>query len=80
VQYLCGVDVLGETNGHIPHHSRVYDNFTSEYAQLQVRRVKAFQAFKTDVAGGQFPGPAEIVHLKPYEAEAKPAFLADPRR
>ena len=80
VQYLFGVDLLGETKGHIPRHSRVYDNFAVEYARLQERRVKAFQAFKADVAGSQFPGPAEIVSLKPAEAEAMAAFLADPRR
>ena len=80
MQYLFGVDVLGETNGHIPYRSRVYDNFASEYAQLQERRVKAFQAFKTDVDGGQFPGPSDIVVLKTAEAEALAAFLADPRR
>ena len=80
VQYLFGVDVLGETKGHIPRHSRVYDNFAVEYARLQERRVKAFSAFAADVAGGQFPGPSEIVTLNPVEADAMSAFLADPRR
>ena len=80
VQYLFGVDVLGETSGHVPRHSRVYDNFAAEYARLQDRRVKAFAAFAADVAGGRFPGPAEIVTLKPAEADAMSAFLADPRR
>ena len=80
VQYLFGVDVLGETKGHIPRHSRVYDNLSVEYARLQDRRVKAFQAFKADVAGGQFPGPSETVKLKQAEADALADFLADPRR
>lgn len=80
VQYLFAVDVLGETKGRIPRHSRVYDNFAAEYARLQDRRVKAFSAFRADVAGGLFPGPSELVNLKPAEAEALAEFLADPRK
>lgn len=80
VQYLFAVDVLGETKGRIPRHSRVYDDFAAEYARLQDRRVKAFSAFRADVAGGSFPGPSERVTLKPGEAEALASFLADPRK
>lgn len=80
VQYLFAVDVLGETRGRIPRHSRVYDDFAAEYARLQDRRVKAFSAFRADVAGGLFPGPSELVNLKPAEAEALAEFLADPRK
>ena len=80
VQYLFAVDVLGETKGRIPRHARVYDDFVAEYARLQERRVKAFSAFAAEVAGGHFPGPSETVNLKPAEAEALSAFLADPRR
>ena len=80
VQYLFAVDVLGETKGHIPRHSRIYDNFVTEYTRLQERRVKAFAAFAADTAGGQFPDPSEIVTLTLAEADALAAFLADPRR
>lgn len=80
VQYLFAVDVLGETKGRIPRHARVYDDFAAEYARLQDRRVKAFSAFAAEVAGGHFPGPSEIVNLRPEEAEALDSFLADPRR
>lgn len=80
VQYLFGVDVLGETKGRIPRHSRVYDDFAAEYARLQDRRIKAFSAFAADVASGQFPAPAELVTLKPDEETALAEFLADPRR
>lgn len=80
VQYLFAVDVLGETKGRIPRHARVYDDFAAEYARLQDRRVKAFSAFRAEVAGGQFPGPSELVTLKPDEEAALAAFLADPRR
>jgi 3-methyl-2-oxobutanoate hydroxymethyltransferase len=80
VQYLFAVDILGETKGRIPRHSRVYDNFAAEYARLQDRRVQAFSAFRADVAGGDFPGPSERVTLKPDEEAALADFLADPRR
>ena len=79
VQYLFGVDVLGETKGRIPRHARVYDDLSAEYARLQDRRVQAFAAFAADVAGGRFPGPSEGVSLKPAEAVAMSDFLADPR-
>lgn len=80
VQYLFAIDVLGETKGRIPRHAKVYDDLSTEYARLQQRRVKAFKAFQADVAGGQFPGPSDLVNLKPAEADALSAFLADPRR
>lgn len=80
VQYLFAVDVLGETKGRIPRHARTYDDLSAEYARLQDRRVKAFTAFAADVAGGLFPDPSESVNLKPDEAVALAAFLADPRR
>ena len=80
VQYLFGIDVLGETKGRIPRHSRTYDDLAAEYARLQERRIKAFAAFAADVAGGQFPGPAELVTLTPAQADELSAFLADPRR
>ena len=80
VQYLFGVDVLGETKGRIPRHARVYDDLASEYARLQDRRVKAFSAFAAEVAGGQFPDPSELVTLKPDEAAALADFLSDPHR
>lgn len=48
VQYLFAVDVLGETKGRIPRHSRVYDDFAAEYARLQDRRVKAFAALSDE--------------------------------
>jgi 3-methyl-2-oxobutanoate hydroxymethyltransferase len=80
VQYLFSVDVLGETTGRIPRHARVYDTFAAEYARLQQRRVNAFAAFRADVAKAQFPGAAQTVALKPAEADALAAVLANPRQ
>jgi 3-methyl-2-oxobutanoate hydroxymethyltransferase len=77
VQYLFAIDVLGETTGRIPRHSRVYDDFKSEYARLHDRRVTAFRNFRSDVVGGQFPASSEVVALVPDDAMAE--FLANPR-
>lgn len=79
VTYLFAIDLLGEA-GRLPRHARVFDDLSAEYVRLQDRRVKAFSAFRADVAGGSFPGPSELVTLRPAEAEALAAFLADPRK
>ena len=48
-QYLFATDVLGETRGHIPRHSKVYRRFADEYDRLQRERVDAFREFVGDV-------------------------------
>ncbi len=77
VQYLFAIDVLGETPGRIPRHSRVYDDFKTEHARLHARRVAAFRRFHDDVTGGDFPAANEIVSAA--DDDALKAFLADPR-
>lgn len=77
VQYLFAIDVLGETTGRIPRHSRVYEDFRSEYARLHDRRVAAFRRFRADVDSGSFPAPSETVAAIPDDA--MDAFLANPR-
>ncbi len=77
VQYLFAIDVLGETTGRIPRHSRVYDDFKSEYARLHDRRVAAFARFRDDVTSGRFPDASESVALA--EDDALATFLANPR-
>lgn len=80
VQYLFGVDVLGETRSRIPRHARVYETFATEYDQLQLRRIAAFSAFRADVAGGAFPTTSEIVTFDAAQKDAFAAFLSDPRK
>jgi 3-methyl-2-oxobutanoate hydroxymethyltransferase len=77
VQYLFAVDVLGETAGRIPRHSRTYDDFRTENERLHDRRVSAFRRFRIDVRDGSFPAPAETVALTQDDEMA--AFLANPR-
>ena len=67
VQYLFSVDVLGETEGHVPRHARVYRDFRAEYARLQQDRVAAFSDFRRDVASGSFPDESELVQISDEE-------------
>ena len=63
VQYLFAADVLGETEGHVPRHARVYRDFGSEFARLQQERVAAFGEFRRDVLSGDFPAGNELVAM-----------------
>ena len=72
-QYLFATDVLGETRGHIPRHSKVYRNFAAEYDRLQRERVAAFREFIDDVQSGEFPETGHVVNMQPAELES---FLA----
>ncbi len=69
VQYLFSMDVLGETDGRVPRHARVYRDFTAEYARLQQERVAAFSEFRRDVATGGFPAQNELVRISEDELE-----------
>jgi 3-methyl-2-oxobutanoate hydroxymethyltransferase len=69
-QYLFAIDILGETRGHIPRHSKVYRNFAAEYDRLQAERIAAFREFRDDVANGSFPEPQHLVMMDPAEHEA----------
>lgn len=76
VQYLFGLDILGQGPGRRPRHARAWDDFAAELDRLQARRVAAFRAFRDAVADGTFPGPAEIVAGDPAETDAFRARLA----
>lgn len=69
-QYLFAVDILGETRGHIPRHSKVYRTFAAEHDRLQAERIAAFTEFREDVANGAFPEPQHLVMMDPAEHEA----------
>lgn len=66
-QYLFATDVLGETTGHLPRHSKVYARFAAEYARLQAERISAFRAFRADVETGAFPSAPYLVGMDPDE-------------
>lgn len=75
-QYLFATDVLGETRGHIPRHSKVYRRFADEYDRLQDERIAAFREFVDDVSTGAFPEQGHIVRMPAAELEHFRARLA----
>lgn len=73
-QYLFADDVLGQTRGHLPRHSKVYRNFAAEYDRLQQERIAAFSEFVADVNSRAFPDDKHVVRMASSELEA---FLRD---
>ena len=70
VQYLFSTDVLGDNEGHVPRHSKVYRDFAAEHARLQRERVAAFREFHDEVATGAFPGEGQEVKMPPRQMAA----------
>jgi 3-methyl-2-oxobutanoate hydroxymethyltransferase len=62
-QYLFADDVLGQTKGHVPRHSKVYRNFAMEYERLQQERIAAFTEFVEDVTSAQYPASQHVVTM-----------------
>lgn len=62
ITYLFGCDILGEPGFH-PRHARAFDDFATEYARLQERRIAAFAAFRDAALSGDFPAPAESISM-----------------
>jgi 3-methyl-2-oxobutanoate hydroxymethyltransferase len=77
-QYLFTVDLLGETRGHIPRHSKVYRNFAAEYDRLQAERIAAFREYRADVEAGNFPEEKHILRMDKAELDAFMAGLPKP--
>ncbi len=69
-QYLFADDVLGQNDGHVPRHAKVYRNFQAEYARLQQERIAAFREFAADVAEGRYPAAEHLVGIADDEFEA----------
>ncbi|PHR89039.1 MAG: 3-methyl-2-oxobutanoate hydroxymethyltransferase [Blastopirellula sp.] len=63
-QYLFSEDVLGQTVGHIPRHAKTYEDFQTKLEKLQAARVKAYQAFKSEVTSGAYPSAEHNVSVK----------------
>jgi 3-methyl-2-oxobutanoate hydroxymethyltransferase len=68
-QYLFACDVLGETRGHVPRHSKIYRNFAAEYDRLQQERIAAFKEFAADVNASAYPEPKHLVEIAKEELE-----------
>jgi 3-methyl-2-oxobutanoate hydroxymethyltransferase len=66
-QYLFAEDILGTNRSHIPRHSKVYRNFTSEFDRLQRERINAFSEYIADVKSGKYPEERHLVRMPPAE-------------
>ena len=70
VQYLFATDVLGDNEGHVPRHSKVYRDFKSEYHSLHRESVAAFKEFRSDVLTGSYPAEQNDVPMDKRELTA----------
>jgi 3-methyl-2-oxobutanoate hydroxymethyltransferase len=61
---------LGDNEGHVPRHAKVYRDFRAEYARLQAERVAAFRELRDDVVSGAYPEPGHQVAMPPDELDA----------
>lgn len=68
-QYLFADDILGQTKGHIPRHSKVYRNFAAEYERLQSERIAAFREYVSDVASAAYPESRHVVNMAATELQ-----------
>ncbi len=73
VIFLFTSDICGE--GRVPRHARAYADLASLHATIAAKRVRALTAYRADVAGGRFPGQAEIVMADATELELFVAAL-----
>lgn len=70
VQYLFATDILGDNEGHVPRHSKVYRDFKSEYHRLHRESVAAFKEFRSDVLTGSYPAKNNDVSIDKGELTA----------
>lgn len=69
VQYLFATDILGDNEGHVPRHSKVYRDFKSEYHRLHRESVSAFKDFRSDVLTGAYPNKENEVSIEKSELD-----------
>lgn len=60
-QYLFAGDVLGQTEGHVPRHAKIYADFRAEFERLQLMRIQAMEAFAKEVHTRAYPSPDVLV-------------------
>ncbi len=64
-EYLFATDVLGDNEGHVPRHAKVYRNHKADYERLHQDSIAAFAEFKADVISGAYPEPRHLIRDKP---------------
>jgi 3-methyl-2-oxobutanoate hydroxymethyltransferase len=68
-QYLFPIDILGDNEGHIPRHAKVYPNFKAEYERLYTESIAAFHEFKSDVDTGMYLAANQLIEIRDEEYE-----------
>ena len=68
-QYLFATDILGDNEGHIPRHAKVYRDHKSEYERLHQDAIAAFSEFQKDVASGAYPEEGHSLKIKKEELD-----------
>ena len=68
-QYLFATDVLGDNEGHVPRHAKVYRNLKAEYQRLHDESIAAFREFKMDIDTGVYPASNHMLEIKDEEFE-----------
>jgi 3-methyl-2-oxobutanoate hydroxymethyltransferase len=64
VTFLFASDICGDSD-RLPRHARAYGDLRSLRDQIRTERLRAFAAFRADVAQGRFPTDAHGVALDP---------------
>ena len=65
--YLFSADLLGDNEGHIPRHAKVYRDFKGERDRLQRERVAAYKEYIEDVKTKAFPEAKHSVEISDQE-------------
>lgn len=68
-QYLFATDILGDNEGHVPRHAKVYRDFKTDYARLHQESIAAFGEFREDVVTGAYPAEEHTIAIKDEEYE-----------
>ena len=55
IQYLFAEDILGDSPGPFPRHSKQYTDLYSMRCKMQEMRIQAFNKFINEVKSEQFP-------------------------
>ena len=62
-QFLFSDDILGDYDERLPRHAKAYRNFYNENQRLQNERIAAFTEYISDVKGGNFPDPSNLINI-----------------
>jgi len=69
VTFLFSADICGDGD-RLPRHARAYADIRTLRQQIDAERLRAFSAFRADVAQGRFPAPAESIGMDAAVLEA----------